>query len=341
MPASPKLAPPEAPAPKKRAPRPQPVAELTAEDKVRAAKRAELVRELKGIGLLLFGLFLAAALAAVGFASLRDGFNANGAVGIIGKILVQPIVWLFGWPAAVLAPLVPVVHALRLFGRLDSDSDRSWMIFFAGIVLLLPIALGLSFSSELPYWNEITGMWGGVLTGLLVSGFGQFGAWVVWFACMSLLMAVTLRWNPIRMIVGRRRPAVVVGFVADEKVVDIDAAAPKKRKRKPKPEESAVDLALALEPPPEEMPAIDIANDRPLDVAAEEPKKKKRKLSKSEVAKEHAAEIAAAIASTANPADAAGLANDELPSPELLTPAPARNAEQNQRALDLAGQKLM
>jgi S-DNA-T family DNA segregation ATPase FtsK/SpoIIIE len=341
MPASPKLAPPDAPAPKKRAPRPQPVAELTAEDKVRAAKRAELVRELKGIGLLLFGLFLAAALAAVGFASLRDGFNANGAVGIIGKILVQPIVWLFGWPAAVLAPLVPVVHALRLFGRLDSDSDRSWMIFFAGIVLLLPIALGLSFSSELPYWNEITGMWGGVLTGLLVSGFGQFGAWVVWFACMSLLMAVTLRWNPIRMIVGRRRPAVVVGFVADEKVVDIDAAAPKKRKRKPKPEESAVDLALALEPPPEEMPAIDIANDRPLDVAAEEPKKKKRKLSKSEVAEEHAAEIAAAIASTANPADAAGLANDELPSPELLTPAPARNAEQNQRALDLAGQKLM
>jgi S-DNA-T family DNA segregation ATPase FtsK/SpoIIIE len=341
MPASPKLAPPEAPAPKKRAPRPQPVAELTAEDKVRAAKRAELVRELKGIGLLLFGLFLAAALAAVGFASLRDGFNANGAVGIIGKILVQPIVWLFGWPAAVLAPLVPVVHALRLFGRLDSDSDRSWMIFFAGIVLLLPIALGLSFSSELPYWNEITGMWGGVLTGLLVSGFGQFGAWVVWFACMSLLMAVTLRWNPIRMIVGRRRPAVVVGFVADEKVVDIDAAAPKKRKRKPKPEESAVDLALALEPPPEEMPAIDIANDRPLDVAAEEPKKKKRKLSKAEVAEEHAAEIAAAIASTANPADAAGLANDELPSPELLTPAPARNAEQNQRALDLAGQKLM
>jgi S-DNA-T family DNA segregation ATPase FtsK/SpoIIIE len=319
------------------------VTEVSVADQVKAARRAELVRELQGIGLILFGLFLAAALAAVGFASLRNGFNATGAVGAIGKILVRPIVLLFGWPAAVLTPLVPVVHALRLFGRLDSDSDRSWMIFFAGIVLLLPIALGLSFAPELPYWEAITGMLGGVVTGLLVSGFGQFGAWVFWVAAMSLLMAVTLRWNPIRMLVGRRRPAVVVGFVADEKVVDIDAE-PKKRKRKPKllgPGENAVDLALALEPPPEEMPAIEVASEKPMDLAAEEPKKKKKKLSRAEVAEEHAAEIAAAIASTAHTADAPGLANDELPSPELLTPAPARNIEQNKRDLDIAGQKLM
>src|SRR3954470_14452098 len=236
MAASPKLAPPESPAPtpRKRAPRPQASEQVDPVAAVKAAKRAELVRELKGIALILFGLFLAAALASVGFASLRDGFNANGAVGVIGNILVQPIVWLFGWPAAVLTPLVPIVHALRLFGRLDSDSDRSWMIFFAGIVLLLPIALGLSFSGDLPYWEAITGVWGGVVTGLLTSGFGQFGAWVFWVAAMSLLMAVTLRWNPIRMLIGRRSAQLVVGFVADQDVVDIDATDPKKRKRKPR-----------------------------------------------------------------------------------------------------------
>jgi S-DNA-T family DNA segregation ATPase FtsK/SpoIIIE len=343
--AAPKLAPPESPAPtpRKRAPKPVVPGEQEIADAVKAAKRAELAREIKGIALILFGLFLAAALAAVGFASLRNNFDANGTVGVIGNILVRPIVWMFGWPAAVLTPLVPVVHALRLFGRMDSDSDRSWMIFFAGIVLLLPVALGLSFARELPYWEGITGLWGGVVTGLLISGFGLFGAWVFWVAAMSLLMAVTLRWNPIRMIVGRRRPAVVVGFVADEAVVDIDAE-PKKRKRKPKllgPGEAAVDMALALEPSPEEMPAIEVLDEKPMDLAADEPKKKKKKLSKAEVAEEHAAEIAAAIASTANSADAAGLANDELPSPELLTPAPARNAEQNQRALDQAGLKLM
>src|SRR5262245_6819577 len=135
MAASSKLAPPESPspAPRKRAPKPAAPTQVDVVDAVKAARRAELVRELKGIGLILFGLFLAGALAAVGIASLRNGFNANGTVGVIGSILVEPIVWMFGWPAAVLAPLVPIVHALRLFGRLDSDSDRSWMIFFAGM----------------------------------------------------------------------------------------------------------------------------------------------------------------------------------------------------------------
>jgi S-DNA-T family DNA segregation ATPase FtsK/SpoIIIE len=314
---------------------------VTAADAARAAKRAELVREIKAIALLLFGLFLAGAFTAVGIASLRAGFNANGTVGFIGNVLVRPLVWMFGWPAAVLTPLVPIVHALRLFGRLDSDSDRSWMIFFAGMVALMPIAIGLSFASDLPYWEAITGVWGAVLTGLLVAGFGQFGAWVAWIACMSLLMAVTLRWNPIRMLVGRREP--VLAFTADEKVVDIAAERvdePKKRKRKPKDDERQVDLALSLEPPPEEMPAIQLETSVETSVAAEEPKKKKKK-SKAEVAEDHAAEIAAAIASTANSADAGEMANDELPSPELLTPAPARNAEQNKRELDTMGAKLM
>ena len=46
-----------------------------------------------------------------------------------------------GWPAALLLPLVPAVHALRLFGRMRSDTDRSWMVFLAGLVVLLPIAV--------------------------------------------------------------------------------------------------------------------------------------------------------------------------------------------------------
>jgi DNA segregation ATPase FtsK/SpoIIIE, S-DNA-T family len=168
---------------------------------------------------------------------------------------------------------------------------------------------------------------------------------------MSLLMAVTLRWNPIRMIVGRRAQTVEA-FIADAQVVDIDAGRvdePSKRKRKRKPKEGggrraedagAVDLALSLEPSPEEMPAIQLANEMAIDLSAEEPKKKKKK-TRAEVAEEHAADIAAAIASTADTADSAGLANDELPSSELLTPAPARNAEQGKRDLDMMGAKLM
>jgi S-DNA-T family DNA segregation ATPase FtsK/SpoIIIE len=347
MSASPKVAPPETPTPRRR-PRAE-AAPAAAEGTPVSLRRQELIREIKGIALLLFGLFLAGALASVGFAALRAGFNATGSVGFVGKILVEPLVWLVGWPAAILTPLVPIVHALRLFGRLEAEDDRSWMIFFAGTVFLLPIALGLALSTDAPYWNSIAGMWGAIVTGLLVSGFGQFGAWIAWTLATSVLMAVSLRWNPIRMLIGRKQPAIV-GFVADEQVVDInaervEAEEPKKRKRKPKddalvPVPSAVDMALALEPPPEEMPAIEPLAAAEERAVSEEPKKKKKK-SKSEVAEEHAAEIAEAIKATKDAFDPADLNADELPSPELLTPAPARNTEQNKRELDVAGQKLM
>src|SRR3954471_21975090 len=154
MSASPKVAPPEAPA-TRRKPRAESQPAPEAERAAPPPRRQELVREIKGIALLLFGLFLAGALASVGFAALRSGFNASGSVGFIGKILVEPLVWLVGWPAAVLTPLVPVVHALRLFGRLEAEDDRSWMIFFAGTVFLLPVALGLAISTDAPYWNSI------------------------------------------------------------------------------------------------------------------------------------------------------------------------------------------
>jgi DNA segregation ATPase FtsK/SpoIIIE, S-DNA-T family len=349
MSASPKIAPPDAPITRPRAStsgdQNRKPAKMPKGRSVDAEPRrgGELKNELKAISLLLFGLFLAAALLAVGISTARSGYDATGAVGFIGRILVEPLVWLFGWPAAVLTPLVPVVHSLRLFGRLEAENDRSWMIFFAGLVLLLPVALGLSFSTDAWYWNSLTGMWGAVLTGVLVSGFGQFGAWIAWVALTSLLMAVTLRWNPIRMIVGRRA-LTVEGFVADAKVIDIGAE-PADQKRRTRREKAAAsengDLALSLEPSPEEMPAVEFgAMAAPLDVAAEEPKKKKKR-SKADVAADHAAGIAAAIDATADPSDAADLTAEELPEPELLTEAPPRNAEQYRRELDAMGLKLM
>jgi S-DNA-T family DNA segregation ATPase FtsK/SpoIIIE len=317
-------------------------------------RRGALKRELQAIALILFGLFLACALLAVGVASGRANYNPSGAVGFFGRILVEPLVWLVGWPAAVLTPLVPIVHSLRLFGRMQAESDRSWMIFIAGIVLLLPIALGLSVSVDVASWNALTGMWGAVLTGVVVSGFGHFGAWIVWLLATSVLMAATLRWNPIRMIVGRRQ-AGLRGFHADDHVIDIGAeraaftdseSEPKRRKRKPKDEAtappSAADFALSLEPPPEEMPAVEFgALEASADAAVDEPLRKKRKKSKADVAADHAAGIAAAIDATADPVDADDLIAEELPGPELLTPAPGRNADQNKRELDAMGLKLM
>ncbi|HVT40272.1 MAG TPA: DNA translocase FtsK, partial [Gemmatimonadaceae bacterium] len=63
-----------------------------------------------------------------------------------------------------------------------------------------------------------------------------------------------------------------------------------------------------------------------------------RKQSKADRLAEHAAGINAAMNAGTDPLDAGA---DELPSPELLTPAPARNAEQSRAHLDAMGLKLM
>src|SRR5918999_6380626 len=101
-------------------------------DKSRSSGQSEsgggsaLGREIRGIVLLFFALFLGGALAAEGFAQLDGSGDVNRNFGWMGALLAQPIVSFFGWPAAILLPLAPAAHALRRFGRLGQKKDRSW-----------------------------------------------------------------------------------------------------------------------------------------------------------------------------------------------------------------------
>lgn len=301
---------------------------------------SNLKREIQGIALLLFAVFLAGAFIALAYAQLRSGgrgdVGVEASVGVVGAYLAHPLVSFFGWPAAVLIPLVPAVHALRLFGRLASDTDRSWMIFFAGMVVLLPIALALALPAPPPGLASLgAGLWGEMVAGWWTSWFGAFGAWIIVALAASVLMAATLAWNPIRALIGYRAPIVAV--VRDEGAALTEG--PKKRKKK-KTEEADGDLALMLEPPPEEMPAIEhafVAEEAGEVLVAEPDTKKRKKKSKSDTHAAHDAEIAAAIEATALP-DAGG---DELPPSELLSPVPPHNHDASKRELDAMGQKLM
>jgi len=211
-----------------------------------------LKRELSGIALLLFALFLAVALVTLGLAEAGTGVGVRSNVGWLGYWLARPLVAFVGWPAAALTPLVPAVHALRLFGRLESDPDRSWMIFFAGVVALLPIAIGLGVNAPLGTNPRSTGLWGAFISFYWREWFGGVSAWIVMALAGSILTAITLRWNPVRMIVGRKAAAAlpVAGVVAAE-----EAYAPPKSRRKKKDQPD--NLALSLEPAPEEFDAID------------------------------------------------------------------------------------
>jgi S-DNA-T family DNA segregation ATPase FtsK/SpoIIIE len=147
---------------------------------------------------------------------------------------------------------------------------------------------------------------------------------------LSALTVVTLAWNPVRMLVGRA-PAAGAAAAAGERR----------------------DLrAVRLEPPPEEMPALEAryvaeaATPVALAaVAASEAGRRERK---------GRGKGAAAVAAPAAPAtreerihaeidadEADAVAADDLPPETLLSAPPSRNKAQDKDALDAAGAKLM
>ncbi|MFN2563832.1 MAG: DNA translocase FtsK [Gemmatimonadaceae bacterium] len=305
-----------------------------------------LRRELAGIALLLFAVFLAGALGVLALAELRSGVDVRGSVGWVGWYLARPLVLVVGWPAAALAPLAAAAHALRLFGRLGPrpgdtrTHGPAWMVFLAGLVLLLPVAVGLALGLRIGSdYSSAAGLWGGLLAAYWREWFGGMGAWVVVTLALSALTAATLAWNPIRAIVGRRLEPSDSASTGER-----PGAAPATRRRR-KPADVAAEteaLALMLEPPPEEMPAADTtgmidgqADMRDGDSAGANRRGKRR--TKADAAAAREGEIAAAIEASGS-SDVLG---HELPPPDLLTPAPARNADAGRRELDAMGTKLV
>ena len=298
---------------------------------------SSLKRELTGIALLLFAFFLAAALGVLALAQLRFGVDVRGNVGWVGWWLARPLVSLLGWPAALLTPLVPAVHALRVFGRLESEQDRKWMIFFAGLVAILPIAIALAVKVPAGERSIGGGIWGTFFAYYWRAWFGGIGAWVVLALAVSTLTATTLAWNPIRMLIGHRPPRI-------EPVADAEPLAPPKRRRKKDrdlTDEPGLLPAVALTPEPEELPGL--VGGGALAAAEAESQEaadgnRRRRKSRAESAADREIEIAAAIEASEQPVSMLG---DELPPTDILSPPQPRNADLGRRELDAMGGKLM
>ncbi|HEY3114053.1 MAG TPA: DNA translocase FtsK 4TM domain-containing protein, partial [Gemmatimonadaceae bacterium] len=298
-----------------------------------------LAREIRGIVLLLFGIFLAGALAAEGYTQLHGNGNVRGNFGWAGALLAQPIALLLGWPAAALLPLAFAAHALRLFGRLGQRKDRSWMVFLLGMVVLLPIIFGLA-QGGVRETSALAGIWGALAAFYVLQFAGSAGAWILMAISLSVLMAATLSWNPIRVIVTKRvrtldeyvppTPAERAGLDPSQEIVvpAPDAAA------------SVVSSSL-LEPSPEEMPQIDhsLMKLSPDEEPVLPIERKRERKSKAALAAENAERISAAI--EAFEPDNISFTDEDLPSSDLLTPPPPRNTDVGKRELDAMGVKLM
>ena len=151
----------------------------------------------------------------------------------------------------------------------------------------------------------------------------------------SVLTVATLRWNPIRMLIGP--PHLRGGLRAPDAAI------------------ASLTLAERLAPDPDEMPAADLSLAK---VGFEPPSRGKRvkdagsvavaiaeeiAKSKSGIAKQRAGMKSAVIEPVSDAANGEEVEsfNEELPSTDLLTQAKPRNADLGKQELDAAGQKLM
>src|SRR5437868_4582627 len=303
---------------------------------------SRLTREIRGTVLLLLRIFLAGALAAEGYTQLHFNGNVRGNFGWIGALLAHPIALLLGWPAAAILPVAPAAHALRLFGRLGERKDRSWMVFLLGMVVLLPITFGLA-QGGIREATPLAGIWVAFSAFYVLQFAGAAGAWILMAIAYSVLMAATLSWNPVRVVVAKRvrtldqilqppTPAERAGLDPSKEIVV------------PAPNSAAsVVSATLLEPTPEEMPQIDHSL---MQHGSEEPplpiEKRRERRTRTPAAVHVAREnekISAAI--DAFEPDSMNFTDEDLPSSELLTPPPPRNADVGKRELDAMGVKLM
>ena len=263
-------------------------------------------RELTGIALLLVAVFLGGALLLQPLPEGVSCADVRGFFGPVGACLKFALWTSIGVLGASLIPLAAAVHALRLFGRLQSSTDRSWLVFLFGAAAVVPVAAGLATGAIEGEAPAVAGVWGNFVAYYLTRGFGVVGAWIAVALAGSALMAITLRWNPIRMLVAPSPPRAA-------------GTAP------------AASLASQLEPAPEELPAIEQGAIPAEGKRAGEGRSRKRA----------AAPIVEDQGTLELHFPLGDVLADELPSPELLTAILSVNVESEQRELDQMGQKLM
>lgn len=306
-----------------------------------------LKRELKGIALLLAAVFLAGALIGEGIAGVRGIENPGGGFGVIGKIVAFPLATFFGWLSVWFLPIALGVYALYYFGRISTDRGKPWMVFVLGCAIILPMIIGVMLGGdrESAVWQ---GIWGGLIAHGTIKAVGVVGAWIVILLVVSALTAVTLSWNPIRLIIGhpkelgKKSPGTEI--VVAESVDEAESTSgERKRKRS---------ISEIFAPEPEELPSIEpghalvvedalLADEEEPDFVVESPRVDlvpAKRNTKSEIAKKRDQQVFAEIEAEDEEDD---ILDEDLPPTDLLSPAQPSQTDIGRRELDLAGERLM
>lgn len=298
---------------------------------------AVLRRELSAIALTLLAVFLTGSVVFNAPDAGQSCLEATGVFGPAGTWARCALVSTVGIPGAAIVALGCLVVALTLFGRLARADDASdWGVLFTGTVTLVPVAIGLALGGE-PSASDSSGLWGSFAAHYLRKGLGPAGAWVFFLLATSALTVATLRWNPIRILLGsgarNADPDSLAGGQSAERAVVSSRKRPT--------------LAQQLEPEPEDLPAIDpvlardvLAPAKP-DARFAPPETGRDAAKTKKIAREAARPVAPVVEAALDLSSEPSPFSDDLPPTDLLTAAPARNADAGKRELDSAGEKLM
>ena len=286
-------------------------------------------RELAAVVLTLTAAFVvgAVALQHSETALCRD---ATGPFGPLGTAVRCVLIGAVGIPGALLLAAGALAVALALFGRLANQRPREWAWLFAGLVVLIPIGVGLVIGGD-PRTSEASGLWGTLIAHYLRKGLGGAGSWIAFLLAVSVLTVVTLRWNPIRLLVGARQD--------------------------PPPDEASgsgpvrLTVAEQLAPEPEELPAIDpaLAREvlgRPVTPPVEAPPPREEAADagpreRARRARGGKGPAGSTEAPTPLPEPLEIAYGDDLPPVDLLAPPAPQDPEAGQRELEAAGEKLL
>ncbi len=205
--------------------------------------------ELVGVGALVVGLFLGLTLLP---------WHLTGGIGN----RLGAICWHGFGVGAVLLPVLGIGWALAAFGRLGSLSTLRAAALVAGLIVLVPYAIGiagrvdLAFPADYGYWStpqRLVGIVPGWIASSVARAVGTAGGILVGLFAFSALGILTIGWHPLAVLRARER---VEG-------PGEAAKAPVKAKRG---EEDRV---------PAEAPAVRLANGGPTAASAREGKGRK------------------------------------------------------------------
>jgi S-DNA-T family DNA segregation ATPase FtsK/SpoIIIE len=162
-----------------------------------AKARAELV----GVGALVVGLFL-------GLTLLPWHFTGG-----VGNRL-GAICWHGFGVGAVLLPVLGIGWALAAFGRLGSLSALRAAALVAGLIVLVPYAVGiagrvdLAFPADYGYWStpqRLVGIVPGWIASSVARAVGTAGGILVGLFAFSALGILTIGWHPLAVLRARER----------------------------------------------------------------------------------------------------------------------------------------